>query len=148
MDTRVKTKLKILKPAHEVFEAIVDPEKIGNFWFSSSSERWQQGKTVTLRYEEYEAEGDINVLEIEENKKIVFSWGGGNNTETIVTITLKELDKKINTIIEVNESGLKADDPEMVTRMIGQKEGWVYMLCCLKSYLENGVKNMRASLIH
>lgn len=147
MDTRVTTKLKILKPANEVFEAIVDPEKIRNFWFSSSSERWQQGKTITLRYEEYEAEGDINVLEIEENKKIVFSWGGENNTETHVTITLKELDK-VNTIIEVNESGLKEDDPELVQRMIGQKEGWVYMLCCLKSYVENGVNNMRASLIH
>ena len=32
------TKLKIEKPANEIFEAIVDPIKIGSFWFSSSSE--------------------------------------------------------------------------------------------------------------
>lgn len=130
-----------------MFEAIVDPVKIGNFWFSSSSERWEQGKSITLRYDEYEAEGVINVLEAEENKKIVFSWGGESDEETVVTITLKELDNT-STIIEVNESGLNEDDPEIVNKMLGQKEGWVYMLTCLKGYLENGVSDLRASLIH
>lgn len=147
MDTQVTTKFKILKSVNEVFEAIVDPVKIGNFWFSSSSERWEQGKTITLRYDEYEAEGVINVLEIEENKKIVFSWGEEHNEVTVVTITLKEFDNK-STIIEVNESGLKEDDSEVISKMIGQKEGWVYMLSCLKCYLENGVNDLRASLIH
>ncbi|NRD81057.1 SRPBCC domain-containing protein [Bacillus sp. BRMEA1] len=144
MDTQVSTKMKILKPANEVFEAIVDPEKIGNFWFSRSSERWEQGKTVTLRYNEYNAQGDIKVLEVEENWQIVFSWGGYSQ-ETVVKITLKELDSS-TTIIEVNESGLKEDDPEIVNKMMGQKEGWVYTLTCLKGYLENGVNTLRASL--
>jgi Transcriptional regulator C-terminal region len=49
------TKMTILKPTNEVFEAFVDPEKIGNFWFSSSSERWEAAKTITLRYDEYNA---------------------------------------------------------------------------------------------
>lgn len=147
MITQVTTKFKIHKQANEVFEAIVDPVKIGNFWFSSSSERWGQGKTITLRYDEYEAEGIIHVLEVEKNKKIVFSWGGESDEETVVIITLKELDNA-RTIIEVNESGLNEDDPEIVNKMLGQKEGWVYMLTCLKCYLENGVSDLRASLIH
>lgn len=147
MNTQIITKFKILKSANEVFEAIVDPVKIGNFWFSSSSERWEQGKTITLRYDEYEAEGIINVLEVEESKKIVFSWGGEHGEETVVTITLEELDN-LTTIIEINESGLKEDDPEIINKMMGQKEGWVYMLSCLKGYLENGANNLRASLIH
>jgi uncharacterized protein YndB with AHSA1/START domain len=147
MDTQVTTKFKIFKPANEVFEAIVDPVQIGNFWFSSSSKRWEQGKKVILKYDEYDAEGTINVLEVQENKKIVFSWGEEHNEETIVTITLKQLDLK-STIIEINESGLKEEDPDVVNKMIGQKEGWVYMLSCLKCYLENDVKDLRASLIH
>lgn len=138
----ITTKFKILKPANEVFEAIVDPKKIGNFWFSSSSERWEQGKSITLRYDEYEAEGVINVLEITKNKKIVFSWG-----ETEVTMTLKELDDK-STIIEVIESGFNENDPELINKIVDQKGGWVYMLSCLKGYLEHGVTNLRASLIH
>ncbi len=121
--------------------------KIGNFWFSSSSERWEQGKLITLIYEEYNAKGTINILEIEVNKKIVYSWGGEHDQETIVTITFNELDST-TTIIEVNESGFQEDDSEIVSKMMGQKEGWVYALTCLKGYLENGITDLRASLIH
>jgi uncharacterized protein YndB with AHSA1/START domain len=147
MDTQVITKMKIVKPAADVFEAIVDPEKIGGFWFSSSSERWGQGRTVILRYDEYNAEGAIKVLEVEENKRIVFSWGAEHDEGSIVTITLTELDDE-STKIEVVESGLKEDDPDVVHKMMGQKEGWVYTLTCLKGYLENDVNTLRASLIH
>lgn len=135
------TKVKILKPAYEVFEAFIDPSKIGYFWFTSSSERWEQGKTVTLRYDEYDAQLDIEVMEIVINKKIVFQWGDGH----IVTITLKELDNS-STIIEVTEEGFKENDNDLINQLLDNKEGWVYMLICLKGYLEFGV-NFRAALV-
>lgn len=69
MDTQVITKFKILKPANEVFEAIVDPEKMSNYWFSSGTERLERDKTIAWRYDEYNAEVVIRVLEIEESKK-------------------------------------------------------------------------------
>ncbi|MBI6865495.1 MULTISPECIES: SRPBCC family protein [Lysinibacillus] len=146
MNTDVTTKLKIKQPAYKVFEAIISPTEIGHYWFSSSSERWAEGKRITLRYEEYSAEGIISVLEIETNKKIVFSWGEEHGEVTIVTMTLEEYQGE--TIIEVVESGLNAHDPEIVTKMMGQKEGWIYTLTCLKGYLENGINTLRASLIH
>lgn len=146
MDTQITTKFKILKPANEVFEAIVDPEKMANYWFSSGSGRMEQEKGVTWRYDEYNAEVEIRVLKVIENQRLVFSWGV-DDEETVVTITINELDYA-STLIEVNESGLKEDDPEIVNKMIGQKEGWVYVLTCLKAYLENGVNSLRASLIH
>lgn len=138
------TKMKIFKPANEVFEAFVDPAKIGNFWFSSSSERWETGKTITLRYDEYDAQGDIKILEIENDKKIVFQWGY-DEEEHVVTISLKDSDNT-STIIEVNEEGFKESDKDLISKMIGNKEGWVYMLTCLKGYLEYGV-NLRAALV-
>jgi uncharacterized protein YndB with AHSA1/START domain len=137
------TKIKILKPANEVFEAFVDPSKIGNFWFSSSSERWEEGKTVTLRYDEYDYQGDIEVLEVETNKKIVFQDADGEGN--VVTISLKELDQA-STIVEVIEEGFKENDDEIISNLIDNKEGWVYMLTCLKGYLEYGV-NLRAALV-
>lgn len=146
LNTDVTTKLKIKQPAHKVFEAIISPTEIGHYWFSSSSERWAEGKRITLRYEEYSAEGIISVLEIETNKKIVFSWGEEHGEVTIVTMTLEEYQDE--TIMEVVESGLNAHDPEIVTKMMCQKEGWIYTLTCLKGYLENGIKTLRASLIH
>lgn len=147
MVTQITTKFKIHKPVNEVFEAIVDPEKIRNFWFSSSSERWEQGKTITLKYDENNAEGKIYVIKVEENKSIEFSWGEELGEGTVVTIILSDLEHS-NTIIEITESGFKEDDPEIVNKMLGQKEGWVYMLSCLKVYLENRVNTLRASLIH
>ncbi|PIJ98624.1 SRPBCC family protein [Lysinibacillus sphaericus] len=146
MNTNVTTKLKIKQPAHKVFEAIISPTEIGHYWFSSSSERWAEGKRITLRYEEYSAEGIISVLEIETNKKIVFSWGKEHGEVTIVTITLEE--SQGETIITVVESGFNAHDPEIMAKMMGQKEGWIYTLTCLKGYLENGINTLRASLIH
>ncbi|MDF2678955.1 MAG: hypothetical protein K0R47_145 [Brevibacillus sp.] len=138
------TKMKIAKPAHDVFEAFVDPEKIGNFWFSSSSERWEPGKIITLRYEEYNAEGTIDVVAVEADKKIEFTWGPAEDPHT-VTITLHELDPS-HTIVEVNEDGFNEGDENFIHDLIGNKEGWVYMLTCLKGYLENGINNLRAGL--
>ncbi len=139
------TKMKILKPVDEVFEAFVDPSRIGNFWFSSSSERWEQGKTVTLRYDEYDAQGDIKIMKIEENKKIVFQWGYMGEGH-VVTITLRELESA-STIIEVNEEGFNENDDELISKLLGNKEGWVYVLTCLKGYLEFGVNQLRAGLV-
>ena len=138
------TKFKIIKPANEVFEAFVDPLKINNFWFSSSS-RWEQGQTVTLRYEEYDAQVDIEVIEVELNKKIIFRWGtdGAGNK---VTISLEELDQS-STIIEVTEEGFREDDDELVAHLLDNKEGWVYMLTCLKGYLEFGINNLKGAIV-
>ena len=105
MNIQVTTKLKIAKPANKVFEAIVDPQKMSNYWFSSGSERVEQGKMITWRYDEYNAEITIYVLEVEDNKKIVFKWGS-QEEETVVTIALTHSDNR-NTIIEVTESGFK-----------------------------------------
>jgi len=139
------TKMKILKPAHDVFEAFVDPSKIKNFWWSSSSERWETGKTITLTYKEYNAELQIKIAEAEQDKKIVFLWGpaGAENT---VTISLKELDPS-TTVIEVNEEGFDENAPELIYQMIDNKEGWVFMLTCLKGYLEYGVNTLRGGLV-
>lgn len=144
MLTEVTVKLQISNPAEEVFGALINPEKIGNYWFSSSSEKWTEGNIVLLRYEEYQAEVAIRIMEVAEKKKIVFAWGE-KHEETIVSITLKE--HNLKTVLEVKESGFKEDDPLLVEKLLNQKEGWVYTLTCLKAYLEHGIHDLRASLV-
>nr|WP_308211969.1 hypothetical protein [Neobacillus cucumis] len=56
-----------------------------------------------------------------ENKKIVFSREEEPHEETVVTITLTELDIK-STVIEVTESGFKEEDSELLNKLIGQKK--------------------------
>ncbi|WP_145133516.1 MULTISPECIES: SRPBCC family protein [Paenibacillus] len=138
------TKMKIGKPVSEVFEAFVDPAKIGNFWFTSSSERWEQGKTITLSYDEYDARGDIKIMEIKVNQKIVFQWGSdGEGHEVTITITESGISESI---VEVTEEGFNENEQDWIRQLVDNKEGWVYMLTCLKGYLEYGVQ-LRASLI-
>ncbi|WP_235827912.1 SRPBCC family protein [Brevibacillus migulae] len=138
------TKVFIEKPASDVFEAFVDPAKIGNFWFSSSSDRWEQGKTITLTYVEYNAELAIEILEVEPNEKIVFRWGA-NGEGHIVTILLRKMGNS-NTLIEVTEAGFQENDENVVVQLLDNKEGWVFMLTCLKAYLEFGVTRLRTGL--
>lgn len=130
------TKMQVDVPREAVFEAFVDPEKIGGFWFSSSSERWEQGKTITLRYEEYDAELNINIERVEDNQLIAFTWGAHP-----VTIQFEE--SEAGTVVTTTEKDFDMQD---VKQLLGQKEGWVYMLSCLKAYLEHGV-TIRAAIL-
>jgi uncharacterized protein YndB with AHSA1/START domain len=98
-----------------------------------------------VRYEEYNAQLALEILEIAINKKIVFRWGA-NGEGHIVTILLKESDHS-STIIEVNEEGFEENDPELIPQLIDNKEGWVFMLTCLKGYLEFGVSTLRTGLV-
>jgi len=136
------SKILIKKPAQHIYEAFIDPEKIGNFWFSTSSERWKEGKTIILRYDEYNAEGSIQVLEMVENRMIRFEWGH----EHVVTINFIEQNES-ETIVEVIEDGFNKEDENLLPYILDNKEGWVYMLCCLKAYIEHGVNDLRASLV-
>ncbi|TQR19119.1 SRPBCC domain-containing protein [Psychrobacillus vulpis] len=138
------TKFNIFRPANELFEAFVDPSNIGNFWFSSSSERWEEGKTILLKYDLYDAEAEIKIVEIEQNKRIIFKWGPVEE-EHVVTISFTELEK-MGTAIEVIEEGFIEDDEELIHKLVDNKEGWVFMLTCLKGYLEFGVTGLRGGI--
>lgn len=95
---------------------------------------------MTLRYEEYNAQVEIKVLTIEANQKIVYAWGN-----TVVTISLEEAGQT-TTIITVNEDGFDDQNDDLLSIMLDNKEGWVYMLTCLKGYLEYGA-NLRGALV-
>jgi len=137
------TAMYINRPAHDIFEAFVDPAQIGHFWFSSSSARWEPGQTVTLRYDEYDAEGDIRILEIEADRLIVFRWGEGDDDHR-VTISLSQSEPG-RTLVEVTEEGFPENGEDLIAMLVYNKEGWVYMLTCLKGYLEYGAV-LRAAL--
>ncbi|MCA2498857.1 SRPBCC domain-containing protein [Staphylococcus xylosus] len=132
----IVTKMQVNVAKENVFEAFVNPNQIGGFWFSSSSERWEQGKTITLCYEEYNAELEVQINSIEDNKNIEFIWG--NHPVTIEFEGIGE-----STVVTTIEKDFDTQDVE---QLLGQKEGWVYMLSCLKAYLEHNV-SIRAAIL-
>lgn len=158
----INTRMAISASAEEIFEAFVDPEKIGKFWFSKSSERWEKGKRIALSYEEFDATVQIQIVAIRKNSRIMLTWGPTSD-ERAVTIQITEQDQT-SCVVEVKEVGFQEyerllTDPmlaevrtyeyeEIINNLMGGKGGWTFVLTCLKAYLENGVTSLRTGLLN
>jgi len=56
----IKVALQILKPVNTVFEAIIDPEEMSNYFISKSSGRMIEGEQVWWKFPEFEVEFPIS----------------------------------------------------------------------------------------
>ena len=70
----VKAALQISKPVNEVFEAIVDPVQMSNYFISKGSGRMEEGKKIIWKFPEFDMEAPIRTGKIEKNKYISFYW--------------------------------------------------------------------------
>ena len=133
------TRIQIQKSVSEVFEGIVNQEKMSNYFISKSSGKMEEGKTVTWFFPEFEEGFPVEVGKIEYNKSITFCWCS-DNEKTEVNIVLSEKSKN-NTLVTVTEKG-KENTPDGINWLKGNTEGWANFLACLKAYLEYGI-NLR-----
>ena len=140
-EERIKTKVQmgILKPAHDVFDAIVDPSKMNKYFISTSTGRMESGKTLTWTWEDFDGSHEVKVQNVEKDKLVSFTWEG-SGVECLVVIMLEPKGDN-RTLVKITESDWPADF-QGATRCMGQVEGWTHFLCCLKAYLEYGV-NLR-----
>jgi len=140
-EDRIKAKVQmgILKPAGEIFETIVEPEKMNKYFITTGSGRMESGKTLTWTWEDFDAEHEIKVGKIEKDKVVSFEWNG-SGVNCVVVITLESKGEN-QTLVKVTESEWPADY-KGANQCMGQVEGWTHFLCCLKAYLEYGI-NLR-----
>jgi uncharacterized protein YndB with AHSA1/START domain len=77
-EERIKTKVQmgILKPAQEVFEAIVDPDKMKKYFISNSTGRMESGKALNWTWEDYDAAHEVKVQNVKKDKLVFFTWEG------------------------------------------------------------------------
>jgi uncharacterized protein YndB with AHSA1/START domain len=137
----IKVGLKIQKPAHDVFEAIVDPSKMSNYFISKSSGRIEQGKTVNWQFPEFDMQFSVRVHEVQPDKFISYSWDNAEDgTTTTVEITLKPMGNS-ETFVSITEKS-RDNDEKGIKWLKGNTEGWANFLACLKAYLEYGI-NLR-----
>jgi len=73
---KAKVQMGILKPASEIFEAIVDPEKRNKYFITTGSGRMESGKTLIWTWEDFEGEHEVKVGKIEKDKVVSFEWNG------------------------------------------------------------------------
>jgi uncharacterized protein YndB with AHSA1/START domain len=135
----ISTTLQILKPSSEVFEAIVDPEKMSNYFISKSTGRLEEGKSIYWQFPEFDIEFPVRVGKIELNRYISFYWDS-DGLELLVEIKL-EPGTSNSTVVTVTEKSRKNDDAG-IKWLKGNTAGWANFLACLKAYLEYGI-NLR-----
>jgi uncharacterized protein YndB with AHSA1/START domain len=141
---KVKVQMGILKSAHEIFEAILDPEKMNKYFITAGSGRMESGKSILWTWEDYDAEHEIKIGKIEKDKTVSFEWNG-SGVNCIVIITLEPKGKD-TTLVKITEADWPADYKGS-NQCMGQVEGWTHFLCCLKAYLEHGVDLRKGGVI-
>jgi uncharacterized protein YndB with AHSA1/START domain len=138
-----QVQLKILKPVAEVFDAVVQPEKLSSYFVQSASAPLAQGATVKWGFAEIPGElFDVEVREVVANEHIALEWPAAPGGSPIrVDMAFKPLDDG-STMVQISESGWPADTKGL-ERSHENAGGWMHMMTCLKAYLEYGI-NLRA----
>lgn len=137
----IKAALKVLKSVSEVFEAIVDPVKMSNYFIASSTGRMEEGKTITWKFPEFDILIPVRVTSIKTNEYIAYYWdGGSDNTQTLVEITIRPMEGD-SSFVTVTEKS-KDNDEAGIKWLKQNTEGWANFLACLKASLEYGI-NLR-----
>ncbi len=141
MDEKLSAKasIEVLKPIEEVFEAIINPDKMSNYFIDRSSGRLEDGVTVEWKFPEFDDIFPVTGKLIRSYDYISFDWSGGEDG-MLVEIFL-EAYQDIFTVVRIKESYMPVND-EGIKQAIGQTEGWSNFLACLKAYLEYGI-NLR-----
>ncbi|MDD4969658.1 MAG: SRPBCC domain-containing protein [Paludibacter sp.] len=129
-----KATIQIQKPIEDVFEAIVNPEKMKMYFISESSGRLETGKELIWKFPEFSDECIVKEIKIETNCSVSFVW----DPETIVKIELETQPDK-STVVKVTEDG-KVFNEDNLKWVIGNTEGWANFLSCMKAYLEYGIQ--------
>jgi uncharacterized protein YndB with AHSA1/START domain len=135
----IKAALQIQKPSGEVFEAIVDPSKMSNYFISKGSGRMIEGMQVMWKFPEFDDEFPVRVGQIEKDKYISFYWDS-DGIELLVEMTLTPRGNS-STLVTVTEKS-RNNDEAGINWLKGNTEGWANFLACLKAYLEYGI-NLR-----
>jgi uncharacterized protein YndB with AHSA1/START domain len=131
----VETQMLIRKPVSDVFEAFIDPEITVNFWFTKSSGKLEEGKTVTWEWEMYGVSGNVYVKKIVPNKKISIEWG---EPSTSVDFEFKEVSETATYVI-IQCYGFQLEGDELIHAIKDNTAGFATVLAGLKAYMEHGL---------
>lgn len=134
MKLTARATLQIQKQHEEVFEAIVNPEHMTQYFISESSGRMETGKDIVWKFPEFNDKYPVTQVDVSSHDSVSFVW----DQDTVVRIWL-EAQADNSTVVRITE-GEKVLNDENLKWTIGNTEGWANFLACLKAYLEYGVQ--------
>jgi uncharacterized protein YndB with AHSA1/START domain len=136
----IKASLNIQKSKSEVFEAIVNPEKMKNYFIATSTGRMEEGKTLTWQFPEFDMKIPVRVGKIDKDKYISYNWNDVDGKEMLVEMSLIQKENNSTKIVITEKS--RENDEAGIKWLKGNTEGWANFLACLKAHLEYGI-NLR-----
>lgn len=147
MDLKFSVSGRISKPVGEVFDAVVDPAKLSEYFTTGGATgRLEPGAAVTWDFHDFPGAFPVQVIKVDTNKRIVLQWDGAENAveadavgnrRTTVTMNFEALGDG-RTLVSIAEHGW-SQTPEGIKASYGNCEGWTGMLCALKMWIEHGI---------
>lgn len=132
----VEAQMLIRKPVEVVFQAFIDPAITTQFWFTKSSGKLEEGKTVMWEWEMYGASAQVTVHTIIPNTLIVLEW---NSPATTVEYTFNALSED-TTYVVIKNYGFTQTGDDLIRVINDSAGGFTTVLDGLKAYLEHNIR--------
>lgn len=134
----VKVEDRIARSVGDVFDAVLDPVKLSQFFTSRASGRIELGAKLDWEFADVGAKLAIEVGQLDANSKIGFAWSATGIPTKVTLIFERDGD---GTKLIASEGPFSLTE-EGVARAMQQTQGWTSFCCCLKAYLLHGI-NLR-----
>lgn len=137
----INVALQLSKPIKDVFEAIVNPEKMSHYFISESSGRMEEGKNLIWKFPEFDFECPVKVVKAELNL-ISFYWENSGK-DLLVEMKLSTVGNNF-TLVQISEKSMENNETGLQW-LSANSFGWSNFLSCLKAYLEYGINLRKGS---
>ncbi len=138
----VRVEQRIPRPVAEVFEAIVDPAKMAQYFITRGSGRIAPGAKLEWEWSDVGAKLSVEIGQFEPDSKIGFAWSA-SGMPTKVTLVVAP-DGPNATKLTALEAPFALTD-EGVARALEQTHGWTDFCLGLKAYLVHGINLRRGT---
>lgn len=155
MDLKFEVSGRIARPVEEVFEAVVNPEKLSGYFTTGGAKgRLETGATVMWDFHDFPGAFPVHVVEVEKNKRIILQWEANEgalsdgeeammtNAGYMTTVTMRFEDLGDGrTLVSIAEEGWR-QTANGLKASYGNCMGWSQMICAMKAWVEHGI-NLR-----
>lgn len=134
---------KIERPVSVVFDAIIDPDSLCQYFTDQTSGALVEGQAITWTWNQW-GDHPVVVKQVIKNQLIELEIDSDQWNKTVgdpykVAILLEfEAINDDSTMLSISESGWKTDGPGLKGSH-DNCSGWTHMAMCLKAYVEHGI---------
>lgn len=130
----VEAQMLIRKPIENVFEAFINPDVTTNFWFTKSTGKLEEGKTVTWEWEMYGVKSVVKVNQVISGQLIRTEWGEPSTNVDYEFTTMEN-----GTLVVIKSYGFSQTGDDLLKVINDNTGGFTTVLDGCKAYLEHGI---------